>query len=368
MERSLAPRLPLVHRPRPNIHWRPRALLSDLATRLRQRRRARLGLSCAVLALPLLGGGWLWVRGSSLVAIERVHLSGVRGPEHEAIARALGAAARRMTTLNLDQAALRQAVAAYPVVRTLSASARFPHGVSIDVQEQLPVATLQSGSWRSAVAADGVVLGPALLAPNLASIDYSAQPAAGRTVSAGGVRAMLAVMGAAPAPLARRVTKVSQGTQGITLTMRNGLKVYFGGAAGARAKWFALVRVLADPSSAGASYVDVRLPTRPAAGFPTGSTGASTASSASAESGSSATAAEEAKAQQLGGSEATIQALAEALRAESARDGGVPLQSPTTGASTSATTTAEGEAATAQQPPQAPAGEQPTEAPPTTGG
>ena len=45
---------------------------------------------------------------------------------------------------------------------------------------------------------------------------------------------------------------------------------YFGDAGAPHAKWLALARVLADPSSAGASYVDVRLPDRPAAGFPPG--------------------------------------------------------------------------------------------------
>ena len=49
--------------------------------------------------------------------------------------------------------------------------------------------------------------------------------------------------------------------------MRNGLLVYFGDAARPHAKWLSLARVLADPSSAGASYVDVRVPERPAAGF-----------------------------------------------------------------------------------------------------
>jgi cell division protein FtsQ len=363
MERSLAPRLPLVHRPRPNVHWRPRGRLAALGARLRQRRRARIGLICAALALALLGGGWLWLRGSSLVAIERVQLIGVRGPEHAAVERALEGAARRMTTLNLDQAALAQAVAAYPVVRSLSASARFPHGVSIKVQEQLPVAALQSGSWRSAVAADGVVLGPALLAPDLPLIGYSPRPAAGRTVSAAGVRAMLAVIAAAPAALARKVAKVAQGSQGLTLSMRNGLDVYFGDATRAPAKWLALVRVLADPSSAGASYVDVRLPARAAAGFPAGSAAAA-ASSATSAGGEAAAGAEEAKTQQLGGSETTIQALAEALRNESARDGGVPLQ----GASTSTPSGAEAEATAAAQQAQAPAGEQPTEAASTPSG
>jgi hypothetical protein len=83
-----------------------------------------------------------------------------------------------------------------------------------------------------------------------------------------------------------------------------------------------------------------------------------------AEGGEAAAGAEEAKAQQLGGSEATIQALAEALRNESARDGGAPLQAASTGTPTEA----EAEATAAAQQAQAPAGEQFTEAAQTPSG
>ena len=80
------------------------------------------------------------------------------------------------------------------------------------------------------------------------------------------------MLGAAPAPLARFVVRAFTGPMGLTVAMRSGLRVYFGAASRPHAKWLSLVRVLADPSSAGASDVDVRLPERPAAGFPAGVT------------------------------------------------------------------------------------------------
>ena len=52
--------------------------------------------------------------------------------------------------------------------------------------------------------------------------------------------------------------------------MRNGLLVYFGDATRPHAKWLSLADVLADPSSAGASYVDVRLPVAPRRRLPRG--------------------------------------------------------------------------------------------------
>ncbi len=71
--------------------------------------------------------------------------------------------------------------------------------------------------------------------------------------------------------------------------MRSGLLAYFGDASRPHAKWLSLARVLADSSCAGASYVDVRLPERPAAGFPPGvappaSAGSQTEQANSAES------------------------------------------------------------------------------------
>jgi hypothetical protein len=63
--------------------------------------------------------------------------------------------------------------------------------------------------------------------------------------------------------------------------------VYFGDASRPHAKWLSLARVLADPSSAGASYVDVRLPERPAAGFP-GSAGPAASTSESKPTSNSA--------------------------------------------------------------------------------
>jgi hypothetical protein len=48
--------------------------------------------------------------------------------------------------------------------------------------------------------------------------------------------------------------------------MRNGPDLIFGDATDLEAKWAAAARVLADASSRGATYVDLRLPERPAAG------------------------------------------------------------------------------------------------------
>ena len=45
-----------------------------------------------------------------------------------------------MTTLDLDVAELRTVVAPYPEVKSISAAAQFPHGLTIRVREEIPVA------------------------------------------------------------------------------------------------------------------------------------------------------------------------------------------------------------------------------------
>jgi cell division protein FtsQ len=237
----------------------------------------RLGIALAVLVL--LGGGWLLLRKSPLVSVEHVQIAGVQGVDAGPIDAALRGAARGMSTLNVNVAALRAAVAPFQVVRDLSVSTSFPHGLRIHVVEQLPVAVLSVGGVRTAVAADGVVLGSTLsdlLASERVPLPAIALAAGSSALadlrSVGGhvenatACAELSVLGAAPRVLLGWVSKVFIGPEGLTVSMRNGVLIYFGDATRPRAKWLSAARVLADPSSAGATYVDVRAPERPAAG------------------------------------------------------------------------------------------------------
>jgi cell division protein FtsQ len=231
------------------------------------RRRVRLGLLALLGTLALAGGGWVFLRHSPLTAVEQVRISGVHGADAARVDAALNGAAHRMSTLDVQRGALLAAVAPLHVVRTLSVSASFPRGLRIRVIEQPPVAVLVAGGMRTAVAADGVVLGPGLLQGPLPTVDAAgAEPLVGRHVGGPRTRAELSVLGGAPGVLLGWVEHVFTGSEGLTVTMRDGLSIYFGNATRARAKWLAAARVLADPSSAGATYIDVRLPERPAAG------------------------------------------------------------------------------------------------------
>lgn len=230
----------------------------------------------AVMAtLLLFGGGWVLARNSSLSSVEHVRVSGVHGAQAGAVEAALTQAARRMSTMHVDVGRLRAAVVPLRVVSDIRVKAHFPHTLQISVIEQLPVAALVTVGGQTAVAGNGVVLGPGLLSSGLPVVHGATLPASGR-IGEAKVRAELAVLGAVPGPLASHVLRAFIGQQGVTVLMRNGLRIYFGDASRAHAKWVSAARVLADPSSAGAWYVDVRLPERPAAGI-AGLTSSSTA-------------------------------------------------------------------------------------------
>jgi cell division protein FtsQ len=262
--------------PRPSPLLRPFTAAADLlrtaTASVLQRRRLRIALIALAVALPLLGCGWLWFRGSSFVAVQRVQIVGVHGADAHAVESALLDAARGMSTLDASSGALSAAVAPLRVVSAVRVIPHFPHGLTVEVEEQPPVAALTVDGQRTAVAGDGVVLGTSLLSGSLPSVAALYQPLPGARVRGADQLAELSVLGAAPAPLLRHVERVFNGAEGLTVAMRNGLLVYFGDAARAHAKWLSLARVLADSGSAGASYIDVRLPSHPAAGFPAGVT------------------------------------------------------------------------------------------------
>ncbi|HTB50422.1 MAG TPA: FtsQ-type POTRA domain-containing protein [Solirubrobacteraceae bacterium] len=252
----------------PTIH------LGQAFGRLSGNRLALRATVAVLVALALLGGGLLWLRGSSLLAVEHVHISGVHGADAVQIRTALDDAAKRMTTMNFDPGALRSAVASYPIVGALHVSTSFPHTVRISVSERRPVAALLSAGQRTAVAADGTVLGPALSSSSLPTVSGAVEPSPGARLSEPAAQAAVTVLGAAPGPLARFVVRVYNGPEGLTVAMRSGLLVYFGNDTRPHAKWLSLARVLTSPSSAGALYIDVRLPERPAAGFSSSSSSA----------------------------------------------------------------------------------------------
>jgi cell division protein FtsQ len=229
-------------------------------------RLKRRCLALAALCALMMAAYQFWLRDSWLVSVDRVTVTGLTGDEAPRVRAALTAAARSMTTLHLDRDDLERVVKAYPVVKALELSPDFPHALRIHVIEHHPAAIALTDGGRVAVAGDGTVLQglagerrlPTIKAEGTVRGDRLEDPAA---------LAAARVAGAAPAALHGPVEKVRiRRKQGIVVLLRDGPELIFGRAAQTRAKWTAAARVLADKAAAGATYIDLRLPGRPAAG------------------------------------------------------------------------------------------------------
>jgi cell division protein FtsQ len=227
--------------------------------------RPPMRATAAFLAvIAVLGAAWLWLRDSSLVAVRDVTVTGVSGPDAPKVREALADAARDMTTLHVRGDELRTAVDPYPGVLGVSTDADFPHRLRIAVHERNPIGAVVAGDQRVAIAADGTLMRtspsaglPAIAAKALPGGPHAGDPRVMRAVE---------VLSAAPPALRARVQRVYVGDRGWTLPLRDGPVLYLGDSARLQAKWAAITTVLADPTSSGTTYLDVRLPERTAAG------------------------------------------------------------------------------------------------------
>ena len=213
------------------------------------RLRRRLGLALLV-GIVLAAGYLLWLRDSSLVAIERVQVSGLTTRDAPKVRKALEAAARDMTTLHVSRERLVEAAAPWAVVNELRVTTDFPHGLRIQAVERRPVALVGSGGDRLPVSEDGTVLRGLRGTPRVPEVE----------------RTLVRVAGAAPAPLLARIETIRRGEPGLVARLDKGPEVILGSKSRLWAKWAAAAAVLADSASRGAEYVDVRLPERAAAG------------------------------------------------------------------------------------------------------
>jgi cell division protein FtsQ len=238
-----------------------RRSLPALSPRVKRRLLALL-----VLSLLFAGGYQFWLRDSSLVAVDEVKISGLTSADAQRVHMSLTSAAKGMTTLHIDQERLERAVEAYPVVHELTASADFPHGLTVRVVEHVAAAIAVSDSGKVAVAGDGTILRGLPVEGELPTVEVDGVPRGDRLRDADGRRAV-AVAGAAPSALRGRIKQVTRRPQqGLVAELSDGPELIFGVATQLPAKWAAAARVLADPEARGASYIDLRIASRPAAG------------------------------------------------------------------------------------------------------
>ncbi|MGH2847444.1 MAG: cell division protein FtsQ/DivIB, partial [Thermoleophilaceae bacterium] len=238
-----------------------RPSLPALSPRLRRR------LLAVVAACALLGACYqLWLRDSSLVGVREVTVTGLSTSDAERVRAALTAAGRTMTTLHVDHEALERAVAGYSAVHELEVSTDFPHGLRVHVVEHVPAAIAVGEAGKVPVAGDGTILRGLPVEGRLPTVETGSGFGPDRLRGRAALAAT-AVAGAAPAALRGRIAEVGDsGHRGLVAEMRDGPELVFGDASRLAAKWAAAARVLADLEASGASYIDLRIPGRPAAG------------------------------------------------------------------------------------------------------
>src|SRR4051794_15080228 len=229
-------------------------------------RRPRLRLLVAIaLLVALLGGAWMLVRDSSLVGVRTVEVVGATSTAEPRIRDALESAGQGMTTLHVRTSELYRAVAGFPSVAGLRVRTDFPHGLIVEVLERHPVAVIARGDQLVAASGGGLLLRDVGAPDDVPEIAAKAVPTGTRVTDAK-LLAALDVAAAAPEPLRKRTLRIEWGAHGLTGILESGPPLIFGTASDAVAKWAAAARVLAEPSAAGATYLDLRVPGRVAAG------------------------------------------------------------------------------------------------------
>jgi cell division protein FtsQ len=231
---------------------------------MRFRRSFLRGFAAVIVLAGLAIGGWLWLRDSSLAAVTAVRVTGATSSDEARIRSALESAARDMTTLHVREEILHEAVDRFPSVAGLYVDTDFPHRIKIRVLEHRPVAAIEVDGRRTPVSAAGIVLTGVHADDDLPTIRRDQVP--GPRVDDAKTQAALAVAAAAPQPLLAKGERLWWGPEGLTLDLRDGPPLVFGTRDDAAAKWAAAGRVLAEPSAAGATYLDLRVPGRVAAG------------------------------------------------------------------------------------------------------
>ncbi|WP_320671498.1 cell division protein FtsQ/DivIB [Patulibacter defluvii] len=219
----------------------------------------RMAWTVALAALGLVAAIYLLLRLTGLSAVQNVTVVGVQGPNAPELRRAIERAASGQSTLGFDEASVRRAVAGDASITGVEVETRFPHGVQVQVHQRLAVGAIAQGSGRVAVSADGRLL-PDWPAGQLPVIQ-GGRANGERLLSS--QREAVAILGVAPAPILARVARVEHLT---TVRLVDGPALLFRDDHRLRAKWAAAAAVLADPSSAGATWIDLRVPEQPVAG------------------------------------------------------------------------------------------------------
>ncbi len=226
--------------------------------------RRRL-VAVAVLAAALAAGYFFWLRDSSLVEVREIEVTGATANQAE-IAAALQGAVAGMSTLNVDESKLIEAVSVFPTVASLKIDASPLHKLGIEVTERLPVAVAESGGRDVPVSADGYLLRGLEAERGLPPIELTERPQGASLGEHDGE--VTALLGSLPEDLAGGIegARYDPDEAGVAIDLENGIELRMGDESDPDAKWAAAAAVLADPELGAPAYVDVSVPEKPVSG------------------------------------------------------------------------------------------------------
>jgi cell division protein FtsQ len=207
--------------------------------------------------------GWR-VTDSALFHMRSLQVKGARHLGAQEVAR-LGGLGSGTNVLWLRPGRVADGIRRNPWVLSVRVSRTLPSTINIQVVERTPVAEV-AGSSPVLVAADGVVLGPAGPRADLPLIYLAGPPPVTGARLPASLPALEALQ-ALPRGLRRMITQaVADPATGLTLTLRDGGRVFYGDASDAAAKGAALEGVLSWARAHGVTpgTVDVRVPEAPA--------------------------------------------------------------------------------------------------------
>ena len=208
---------------------------------------------------------WCILAFTPLAHPRDLQIEGATGSRAGDIRAAIEAAAKDQSTFRVSEDDLMAAVSDYPEVAAIQVAAHPPFRLDLNVVMRPPVGRAQIGGRTFTVAGDGTVLERASEAA-VPKLDHSVGALLlrdGRLVGDGGA---LRVLGGAPEALLDLIRVVRRGESGIAIELERGPRLIFGTAESAASKWAAATAVLADGAATRATYIDVRVPGRPAVG------------------------------------------------------------------------------------------------------
>ncbi len=224
----------------------------------RDRRRRRLAGAAALLAVLALAGWAVWA--SPLLSVRGVRVDGATTLTAEQVRTAAGVT-EGTPLLRVDVEAAAARVARLPQVASVEVARGWPGSVVVTVVERRPVAVVEEAGTRSLVDASGVLFDTVTGEPPAGVVPLDvATPGPDDAATQAALDALVALPGDVRAQVAGAAVDVDED---VTLTLREGTVVVWGGADRAEDKAAVLVALLAQIAAEElepAATVDVSAP------------------------------------------------------------------------------------------------------------